>query len=249
VLLPWLAVLGLLALPSNRTARAWWIWVPLIVLALLASGLAAATDAADNEGLSFSVQATGAAAFGLAAIWLLGAGLARRCRAVSIVLMALAFAAGSVLAFVVSPVWEQLSELRRYAPAILLYVLLFWVASGVVFAGALNLTGRMCRKRFGRLRVALWLPLWIWVMWIVVGGLIGGVETFVAGGSFEWGEMLVGPIVLSLVCYAVILPFLILSFTSSFYRERLQGLLRLPTTEASPPAPTPSPVAEPGSPR
>ena len=141
LLLPWLAVLALLALPSNRNARAWWIWAPLVGLALLGAGLGAAAGAADNEGLSYSVQAACAAAFGLAAIWLLGAGLARRCRAVSIVLMALAFAAVSLLAFVVSPVWEQLWDLRQYEPAILLYLLLFWIAGGLVFAGALNLTG------------------------------------------------------------------------------------------------------------
>jgi hypothetical protein len=249
LLLPWLAVLALLALPSNRTARAWWIWAPLVGVALLGGGLRLAADAADNEGLSFSVQAACAAAFGLAAIWLLGAGLARRCRTVSIVLAALAFVAVSLLAFVVSPVWEQLWNLREYESAILLYVLLFWLASGVVFAGALNLTGRLCRKRFGRLRVALWLPLWLWVMWLVVGSLVGGVETLVSRGSFEWGEMLVAPLVLSLVSYAVILPFLILSFTSSFYRARLKDLLRLPAADASPPVPTPSPVAELGSPR
>ena len=249
LLLPWLAVLALLALPSNRNARAWWIWAPLVGLALLGAGLGTAADAADNEGLSYSVQAAGAAAFGLAAIWLLGAGLARRCQALSIVLMALAFAAVSLPAFVVSPVWEQLWDLRRWMPAILLYLLLFWIAGGLVFAGALNLTGRMCRKRFGRLRVALLLPLWLWVMWLVVGGLVGCVETLVAGDNFEWSELLVGSIVLSLASFAVILPSLILSFTSSFYCERLKDLLRLPTAASAPPTPTPSPVAEQGSPR
>jgi hypothetical protein len=249
LLLPWLAVLALLALPSNRNGRAWWIWAPLVGLALLGAGLGAAADAADNEGLNFSAQAACAASFGLAAIWLLGAGLARRCWAVSMVLMALAFAAVSLLAFVLSPVWEQLWDLRRYEPAIPLYLLLFWIVGGLVIAGALNLTGRMCRKRFGRLRVSLLLPLWLWVMWLVAGGLLVGVMTFVFNDNFEWTGILVGPLILSLVSFALILPFLTLSFTSSFYRERLKDLLRLPTTESLPPAPTPSPVAEPGSPR
>jgi hypothetical protein len=246
LLLPWLVVLGLLALPSNRTARAWWIWAPLVVLALLGVGLEA--FAADNEVLSTSTRAAGAAAFGLAAVWLLGAGLARRCRALSIVLMALAFAAVSLQAFLVSPVWEQLWDLRRWEPAILLYVLLFWTAGGLVFAGALNLTGRMCRKRSSRSRLSLLLPLCLWIMWLVVGGLLASVQTLVAGERFDWTGLLVGPIVFSLVSFAVILPFLILSFTSSFYRERLTDLLRLPTTDASPPAPTPPPVAESASP-
>ena len=248
LLLPWLVVLGLLALPSNRTGRAWWIWAPLVVLALLGAGLGAFADAANNEGLSFSAQAAGAAAFGLAAVWLVGAGLARRCRTLSIVLMALAFAAVSLLAFVVSPMWEQLWDLRRYEPAIPLYLLLFWIVGGLVFAGGLNLTGWMCRKRFSCLRVLLRLPFWLWAMWFVAGSLLCCVMTFGFNNSFEWTGILVGPLVLALVSFGLILPYLILSFACSFYRERLKDLLRLPATDSSPPPPA-SPVATPESPR
>ena len=105
-LLPWLAVLALLALPSNRQGRAWLIWIPLAALALCGAGLWESADAANNEGLSYFAQAAGAAAFGLAAVWLLGTALARRRRASGIVLLALVFAAVSLLALVVSPVWE-----------------------------------------------------------------------------------------------------------------------------------------------
>ena len=143
MLLPWLVVLALLALPSNRSARAWWIWAPLVGVALLGSVLGAAVGAADNEELSSSAQAAGAAAFGLAAVWLLGAGLALRSPAVSIVLMALAFTAASLLAFVVSPVSEQVWDLTHWMSLVLWYLLLFAIVTGVVFAGALNLTGRM----------------------------------------------------------------------------------------------------------
>jgi hypothetical protein len=163
--------------------------------------------------------------------------------------MALAFAAVSLPAFVVSPAWEQLSDPRQWVRVTFLYLLLFWIVSGLVIVGALNLTGWMCRKRFGRLRVSLLLPLWLWVMWIVVWCLLGGVVTLVSGGDFDWTVLLMAPIVLALVSFAVILPFLILSFACSFYRERLQRVLRLPTTESSPPPPTPSPAAAPSSPR
>jgi hypothetical protein len=244
LLLPWLVVLGLLALPANRTARAWWIWAPLVALALLGTGLGVAADAADNEGLSYMVQMAFAAAFGLAAVWLLGAGLARRCRAFSVVLTALAFAAVSLLAFVVSPMWEQLWDLRQYEPAIFLYLLLFWLAGGLVYAGGLNLTGWMCRRQFSCLRVLLRLPFWLWVMWVVAGGLLGCVMTFVLKDNFEWMGILVVPILLALVSFGMILPYLILSFACSFYHERLKCLLRLPTVECSPAAPIPSPVTE-----
>jgi hypothetical protein len=244
LLLPWLAVLALLALPSNRNARAWWIWAPLAVLALLGTGLGVAADAADNEGLSYMVQTASAAAFGLAAVWLLGAGLARRGRALSIVLMALAFAAVSLLAFVVSPMFEQLWDLRQYEPTILLYLLLFWIVGGLVYAGGLNLTGWVCRKLFSCFRVLLRLPFWLWVMWVVTGSLLGCVMTLVLNDNFEWMGLLVVPIVLALVSFGMTLPYLLLSFACSFYRERLKDLLRLPVAVSSPAAPTPTPPVE-----
>ena len=237
LLLPWLAVLALLALPSNRNPRAWWIWAPLIGLALLGAGLETAAEALNNEGLNYSVQAACAAAFGFATIWLLGSALARRCRALAIGLMTLAFAAVSLLAFVVSPVFEQVSDLSRWESLWPLYLLLFWLVGGLVVAGALNLTGRMCRRRFSRVRASLWLPLWLWAMWVVAGGLLSGVGVLVSGGQFDWSGLLVGTLVLSLVSLGMILPFLILSFISSFYRERLNDLLRLPAPAAEPTAP------------
>ena len=86
-------------------------------------------------------------------------------------------------------------------------------------------------------------------MWLVAGGLLGCVMRLCFNDSFEWSGLLVAPIVLSLLSFALILPFLILSFTSSFCCERLKNLLGLPATECSPPLPTPLPVTELGSPR
>ena len=238
VLLPWLVVLALLALPSNRNARAWWIWLPLVILVLPAAGLET-----DDEGLSLSVQAAGAAGFGLAAIWLLGASLARRGRTVSIILMTLAFAAVSLLALAVSPLTELLEGLIEWQSVALFYLILFWMVGGIVFAGALNLTGWRCRQRFSRLRVSLWLPFWLWVMWFVAGGLVVCVATMIFREHFDWNGLLIGPAVLALASFATTLPFLILSFTNAFYRERIKALLRLPAESASPPTPATAPVA------
>ena len=250
LLLPWLAVLGLLALPSNRTARAWWIWVPLAGLALIGAAVGEVADAANNEGLSYPAQAVVAAVFGMAAVWLLGSSLARRWRAVSIALMTLAFVAVSLLAFVVSPLWERLWDMRRWESEIILYLLLFWVASGLVISGAMNLTGWMCRKRFSRWRVSLLLPLWLWVMWLVAGIALGCVMTFAFNDNFEWKGILLAALILTLPTFLVMLPYLILSFANSFYRERLKDLLRLPAVDSLPatPATTPAPGREPALP-
>ena len=247
LLLPWLVVLALLALPSNRDPRAWWIWAPLIGLVLVGAGLETVADAANNEALSALVQAACATAFGLTTVWLLGAALARRGLALGIPLAALAFAAVSLLAFLVSPASELVADLRQWEPAILLYLGLFWISGGVVFAGALILTGRLCRSRPGRARISLWLPLWLWAMWLAAAGLVSGVTKLVSGDSIEWNALLVAPIILALVSFVTMLPFLILSFTNAFYRERLQQLLRLPPTAPAPlvpmPVPTPAPEA------
>lgn len=244
LLLPWLAVLVFLALPSNRDPRAWWIWVPLVGVALLGAGLNAAGEAVGQEAFTYAVQAASAAGFGLAALWLLGAGLARRCRALGIVLAALAFAVVSVLAFLVSPVSEILGEAVRWEPMVCLYLALFWLAGGVVFAGALNLTGRLCRAQPSRVRISLWLPLWLWAMWLAAAGLISGVAKLVSGDTVDWDALLVAPIILALVSFVTMLPFLILSFTNAFYRERLRHLLRLPAVVVPPTAPVPPPAVE-----
>jgi hypothetical protein len=81
-------------------------------------------------------------------------------------------------------------------------------------------------------------------MWVVAGSLLGCVMTFGFNDNFEWMGVLVVPIVLALVSFGMILPYLILSFAASFYGERLRGLLRLPIADSSPAAPTSAPTVE-----
>ena len=183
LLLPWLAILVLLALPSNRNPQAWWIWAPLIGLVLLGAGLQGIGEALNAEALAYAVQAASAAGFGLTALWLLGASLARRGRSLGIALAVLAFAAISLLAFFVSPASELVGDVSRWEPAVFLYLALFWMTGGVVFVGALNVTGWLCRSRFSRARISSWLLLWLWVMWIVAAGLLGCVLSLVSGGD------------------------------------------------------------------
>ena len=247
LLLPWLVLLALLALPANRNTQAWWIWAPLAALALLDGGMGAVADALNNEAVDYSIHAPFAAAFGLAAVWLLGAGLARCWRVLGILLTVLSFAAVSLLAFIANPLWEQSLEL--------IYLVVFWLVSGVMFAGALRLTGWMCRRRFSSVGVLLRLPFCLWGMWLVAGGLLGGqVVAFVSdshfgwlesGSHFDWLDIAVGSMVLALVSFGVVLPFLILSFTNAFYRERLKHLLRLPAVAVALPTPVPAPAVAP----
>jgi hypothetical protein len=249
LVLPWLALLVLLALPSNRNARAWLIWVPLGALALLSTGLQTAFGAEDNEGLACLIQVLGSVTFGLAAIWLLGSSLARRRQAVGLVLTALGFAAVGLLALRVSQAWEDLGPAMDSDPEVFWNVLFAAGLSGLVYAGALSATGWRCRKRFGAVRVSLWLLLWLWPTWVVALAVQMGLNRIAFGEQLPWMVLLVAPFFLTLVSFALILPFLILSFASSFHRERLKHLLRVPTVAPSVPPTTPAPVAELQSPR
>jgi len=242
VLLPWLAVLVLLALPSNRSARAWWIWAPLAGMAWLAAGAEAVFEAAENEEVGAVIQGLNSVAFGLAAVWLLGDSFGRRHRAAAVPLTALAFAAVGLLAFVVSPVFEEFWDLRRWVPALPIY-LTFGIGAGPVYAGALHLDGWMSRRRFRGWLFALRLPIWLWFMWLAAGGLLAGIITFESGSSFEWVGFLMGTIIFALLSYGLILPFVILSFTCPFYKERLRTMLKLPASGvALPPAPPITPA-------
>lgn len=226
LLLPWLAVLALLALPANRELQAWLIWVPLAGLAAVGAALPAVVKGNGQEALAYSLQTACAAAFGFAAVWLVATTSSnRRSRWLKLALLALAMTAASLLAFVVTPVWEQLWDSRQWLPGVLLYALLFWMIYGVVLIGGLRLTGWMCRNRFGGLRVVLLLALWLLVLWLVAGGIVGGVVALVNHESFEWLGLLTAGAVLTLGNCIMLLPFLLLSFSNSFYRQRLRILL------------------------
>jgi hypothetical protein len=245
LLLPWLAILVSLALPSNRDRRAWWIWAPLIALVLLGVTLRAAGEAFRQEAFAYFLPASSAAAFGLTAIWLLGTSLVRRCTALAIVLSALAFAGVALLAFLVSPVSELVEDLSQWEKSVFLYLVLFWLTAGMVFSGAFNLTGRMCRGRPTRLRISLWLPFWFWILCSAAAWVANSVRKLVSGEDFDWNALLVAPIILALVSFATLLPFLILSFTNAFYFERLKHLLRLPPAAPAPQVPIPAPPTAP----
>jgi hypothetical protein len=74
--------------------------------------------------------------------------------------------------------------------------------------------------------------------------VLGALETLTSGGGFEWMGVFVASFVLALVSFAVALPYVILSFANSFYRERLRHLLRLPAEAPVTPVPEAPPVLE-----
>jgi len=72
LLLPWLAILALLALKPNRGWFAWWIWVPLFCLAAgwhwLQPGWQGTRSSLPNDVLDALFDVPRALAFGVAAL-------------------------------------------------------------------------------------------------------------------------------------------------------------------------------------
>ncbi len=243
-LLPWLALLALLALPSNRYAQAWLMWLPLAVLVAVGAALQACFDASGDDVISYYVQTASAAAFGVASVWLVAGALGRCGRVLSVLLVALAAGAVGLLAFTCSPLWEEMDGWSVASVGVFFYALLGWLVCGLVFAGATNLAGLMCRGKFSSLRVLLWLPLGLCVMWLVAAAVAGCLLKLAFGtGStpLEWAGVAA---MLGIISFVVWLPFLIISFSCAFYRARLKNLLNLPREDAPPPAPVNAPATE-----
>ncbi len=221
------------------------IWAPLLVLTVPCAVLGALLKASWGDEFSAFVQVMGSGSFGVAAVWLLGAWLARRGRALAFAFMTLAMAALGLLAFVSSPIWEEIWDARDFVPLVLLWTVLAWTVCGLVFAGAIAVTGFMCRHRYSGLRFLVRLPIWLFVTWTSLVAVAIGVTALGSGEKFQWVPFIGGSVVLTATSFAMLLPFVILSLTTSLYRERLKCLLRLPATEAAPPPATPPSVAEP----
>ena len=96
LLVPWLAILGLLALKPNRCAAAWLIWLPLGCLI----GLTLALPPLVPSGTEFFLDVISALAAGLGAVWLLSNYLRRQHRFVTFLCVLFALAGFSALAFV-----------------------------------------------------------------------------------------------------------------------------------------------------
>ena len=231
-LLPWLAILGLLALKPNRRAAAWLIWLPLGAVMACAQALQEILP----SGFDFLLDAVAALAVGLAAVWLLSNILRRQNRFVTFLCVLPVLAGFSGLALVSKLAWSSIEETILPAMALALGVL----ASAV----ALILCGLVCRGRYRPLGLYAWLPLWLAVAWLVIVAPIFLLATMYSGGSIAWGEFFVvvaEVAVAATVHFAMLLPFLILSSASPFYRERLKALLHVKAP--APPVIAPLPEA------
>ena len=243
-LLPWLAILGFLALKPNRGWSAWWIWVALASLAVGGPWLQLGLPRLPDDVVSVFIDVPRALTFGLAALWLLAPYVGRGRRFGTFLRMLCVLAVFGAFSFAVTAGWSEGAAARLAAmpgggfPAIAAWaggvtqmVLLTTLALVITTAMALN--GLVCRGRS--------LP---WLCLGFAGSLLAVLFAAVAlvyvfvrvtspGGEPSFSFLGIGLLV-SVLSLATLLPFLVLSFASALFRERLKTLFSL---ELQPPAP------------
>jgi hypothetical protein len=241
-LVPWLAILALLALKPNRGWSAWWIWVPLACLAIgwhwLQRGSTSGNSILRNDVLDALFDIPRALAFGVAALWLLAPYLGRRDRfrtALGMVFVVAVFGAfscavtagvgkGAVIADV--PIINNcFAALAGLGVGVAQTVLLALLA--VVVTAAMVLSGFACRGRYRPFRLCLWLCVALLIVVSAAGVLLNALGLVTPNVIFGWGRFFVFAIVVAMVNYATLLPFLILSWASPFFRERIRALLHV----------------------
>ena len=218
-LLPWLVILGLLALKTNRCASAWLIWLPLgCVIAFTLAPLPVLPS-----GTDFFLDVIAALAVGLAAVWLLSNYLRQQHRFVTFLCLLPALAGFSVLAAVAK---QGLSLLTVESLQVGIVLAVAVLASSV----ALSLGGLICRGRYRPAGLYLWLLILLAGVWLAVTVPFFLFAVVVSGGNISWGSwsgFFIPVFAMAMVNFATLLPFLILSSASAFFRERLKTLLHV----------------------
>jgi hypothetical protein len=241
-LLPWLAILALLALKPNRGWSAWWIWVPLTGVAggchWLQQAVQTSPTDRSGEALGMLLEVPIALAFGLAVLWLLAPYLGRNHRfctflgisAVLLFSIAFSFAATVGWGLGMEPVASLLDRRHCAATAnvgvMALPFLIPLALPAPGLAAAMVLCGLACRGRHRPVGLYLWSLLSLLVVW-AGPALLQVLCRIASPDSLEYALVLgIGPLMVA-VTFATLLPFLILSSANPFFRERLKTFLHV----------------------
>ncbi len=212
--LPWLA-LPLLLLPrQNRSGQVLWLGLPLLTNLEL-GWLISITPMGFVGGEKESFRALyNALTLGLAAVWLASPYLNRPARLLTYLSTLMVMVAFGLLAAAIPQPWDD--ENQRMI--LLISVAVF----GAVLVLALHLAGWSCRGRFGAVRFLARLLPAIVACWIVAASAV----SLFAGAGPLW-EMTKALLIATTISVTLLLPFLVVSFCSSFFRDRFKQMLYL----------------------
>jgi hypothetical protein len=225
--LPWLAILLLLVFKPNRFPRAWWILAPVACLTCGIGFLPDIWPSMPSELGDVLHDFVVALAFGVAAVWLLCPYLKSRFRILNVLGFLLVLEGFGLVIFAFTQDWNEAGR-QTVGVGVGLAV------CAAVIPIAAGLAGLLCRRRYRPLvlcAVSLGMTLGLCVL-VVLPILL--FQTVAAGQSVPIGVFVAPVLAMTGLCFGILLPFLLLSFSNSLFRERLIQLLRL--------APEPPPV-------
>jgi hypothetical protein len=231
--------LPLLLVKENRRRQAWAILIPLVAIVLIYGMLAGTASRASAVEMVRCLVVTLVTAW--AVVWLLAHRLSTRSWILTCLLAFLVMLATGLLSYVCNfglSDYENLTGLGVYFSVAALALVL-----------PMAISGRCCRRVYAPGRFMAWLLLWMaLVLCLGMVVVLGGVALFFEQRS--WAGMMHLLVAVPFVAlmggiwgiafYVLNLPFMLLAFRSSFYRERFCHVLGL----ANAPLPTAEPAAE-----
>ncbi len=220
-------ILLLVFVRANRTPRAWLIFVPLLIVNLLWSIFLKVLGAGSVQTSIFSVLFH-SYTVGIASLWLLGHKIANRRRFttffLSLAIMTIAGLIGIISYGMTGFNIEGLAILMSLG-VLALTMLLGFVLSGL-----------MCRNHYSNLRFMLWLALWCEVVCMASILVFYSIMQAIYRSSISLSEILFeifpAGLIFGLCAYVIIVPYMILAFRSSFFRQRFYDCFHLPAMAA-----------------
>ena len=246
--LPYLALwmilgLALIVPKANRHRQAWLILIPFfLVLALWQMPVRLISMPSSSAGF-FGVLAM-SLAMAWTVVWLLGHRLARGGRPASFFL--------TLILMLAIGLWAHVGDYGFELDSVMLQSAIFFGIFALALLIAMGLARRCCRRQYRPGLFMVWLVLWMLLVPVALMTLVAGIMVITVSRQFN-PVMLLGVLFaaaftsgfLAAGLYLFNLPFMILAFKSSFYRERLQTVFGLQPVAKEAPGVSPFAVGPP----
>jgi hypothetical protein len=211
-------------LRENRTRAALLILLPMLLVWGAWRGFAAAVGIPDEAMTLFSAIVISLLC-GFGTVWLLAERIGNRHRFTAFLL------AGVTMLLCMALMAAEIQTPRyRMQLALLAVMCVLILLGGFVFAGVLS------RKKFGPVRFSVWLGLGLLLTSFLVLGSVTAVQVY---RYFELRLLwIIGVqiLIITLVFFLLMLPFLVLFFVNGFWRQRFAAIMKMPTPNSPGPA-------------
>lgn len=210
-LIPWLLLpLAFVALPENRNTQVAWILAPGAVLGAVYWAAVAATKPTSGSVAQANLLFT-TIVLGLSLVWLLGERIGNRNRVISFLLAAFIYFGFLGVNLLSGGFNKDLVAISFLAAAMILPILF-----------SLGMAAFLSSKRFGRVRFAVLTGVCLfiseWIIFLAVALPFDSTRSTAA----QLSEALLVSLLIALVCFVCLLPFLVVLWTNRFWRRRFE---------------------------